>query len=46
MAETIAGDMIVTKFDDERRLERLPDALFALIPTARAARSGAGEAWR
>jgi hypothetical protein len=32
MAETIAGDMIVADFDDEGRLKRMPDVLFALIP--------------
>jgi len=35
MAETIAGDMIVADFDDEGRLKRMPDVLFALIPATR-----------
>ena len=46
VAESIASDMIVTDFDHERRLERAPDVLFALIPAAGSAWSGASKARR
>jgi hypothetical protein len=38
--------MIVANFDDEFRLERVPDILLALIPTAGSPRSGRSEAGR
>src|SRR6476620_1115004 len=44
MAETIARDMIIANFDNEFRLERVPDVLLALIPSAWSPRSGTGEA--
>ena len=46
MAKTIAGHMIVANFDNEFRLERLPDIFLSLVPTARSPRGGAGEAGR
>ena len=44
MAETIARHMIIANFDDEFRLEGVPDILLSLIPSAWSPRSGTGEA--
>ena len=46
MAETITRHMIVADFDNEFRLERVPDILLALVPTAGSPRSGAREVGR
>ena len=46
MAETIAGNMIVADFDDERGLKRMPGVFFALIPATGSHGSRSGEVRR
>lgn len=46
VAEAMGGHVVEAHFDHELGLERLPSVLLAAIPSARAARSVAGESGR